>query len=283
MKIESKSLSHFNLAWLGYLGFVGLLGFVWEPLRALRTVALFCLFFLYPYRKNFRFFFQVVLYAFGQIAAVCRVWGRLPRPGRWSQKAHFSLPFEGFWTVAAGGVDKENSHSWNVFNQRYAYDFFIEDQDGKTFRHNGKTLKDYYSFGKTILAPADGLVVKVKDNVRDNPELRSVDIRVRIFQGNFVVIKHGEGEYGHLAHLKKGSIAVKEGEKVRRGQTIGLCGNSGHSLEPHLHFHLQDRASFYFSIGLPVEFSDFIVRRQGQIQNVSRGYLSKGHVVMNGK
>jgi len=283
MKDKSKSRLHFDLTWLGYLGFLGLLGFLWQPLRVLRIAALFCLFFLVPYRKNFRFFFQIVFYALGQITALCRVCGRLPRPGRYAQKTHFSLPFEGFWAVAAGGIDKENSHSWNVFNQRYAYDFFVKDENQTTHKHDGKALEDYYSFGKPILAPADGLVVKAKDGIDDNPELGSVDIRARIFHGNFVVIRHAEGEYSHLAHFKKGSVAVKEGEKVKRGQVIGLTGNSGHSLEPHLHFHLQDRANFFFAISLPVEFSDFVLKKQGQVENVKSGYVSKGQVVKNGK
>lgn len=283
MKIKSMSRVHFDLTWLGYLGFLGFLGFLWEPLRVLRVATLFCLFFLLPYRKNFRFFFQVVTYALGQIAAVCRVRGKFPRPGRYVQKNYFSLPFEGFWTVASGGVDKENSHSWNVFNQRYAYDFFVQDENQITHKCEGKALEDYYSFGKVILAPADGLVVEAKDGIRDNHELGTIDFRARIFHGNFVVIRHAKGEYSHLAHFKKGSIAVREGDKVKRGQIIGLCGNSGHSEEPHLHFHLQDRANFYFAIGLPIEFSDFILKNQGQVQNVKRGYISKGQVVMNGK
>lgn len=279
MKIESKKLPHFELSWLGYLGFIGLLGFCWEPLRPFRLATLFALFFLVPYRKNFLFFFQVVMYAFGQIAAWCRLGGRLARPGRWNQQAHYTLPFEGFWTVAAGGIDKENSHSWNIFNQRYAYDLFITDKDGKTHSSDGKALEDYYCFGQAILAPAGGLVVKAKDGIRDNPELGAIDIKAKIFHGNFVVIRHAQGEYSHLAHLKKGSLAVKEGDEVRCGQVIGLCGNSGHSLEPHLHFHLQDRANFYLAIGLPVEFSDFLRKEPGNVQYVKKGYISKGQMV----
>lgn len=276
-----KNRPHFDLSWLGYLGFLGFLGFFLEPLRALRIAVLFCLFFLVPYRKNFRFFVRVVFYAFGQIVALCRVRAKPPRPRLYSQKTSFSLPFEGFWLVEAGGMDKENSHSWNVFNQRYAYDFLVKDENQITHKEEGKDLEDYYCFGKPILAPADGLVVQARDGHRDNPELGSIDVQARVFQGNLMVIQHAEREYSYLAHLKEGSIAIKQGEAVRRGQVIGLCGNSGHSTEPHLHFHVQDRANFFFAIGLPIKFSDFILHKEGQVEKVKSGYISKGQVVGN--
>jgi len=273
----------FRLDWLGYLGFVGLLGFFWETLRPFRILTLLCLFFLFPYRKNLRFFFQIVCYALGQMVAVCRVRGRLPRPGRYSQKASLTLPFAGFWVVESGGVERKDSHSWNVFNQRYAYDFLVKDEEGKTHRHEGRVLEDYYSFGQAILSPADGLVMQTRDGIRDNPRLGSIDVQARTFQGNFIVIRHAQGEYIYLAHLKEGSLVVKPGDLVKRGQTIGRCGNSGHSTEPHLHFQVQDRGSFNSAIGLPVEFSAFVLQKGGQAHEVTSGYLTKGQVIKNKK
>jgi len=283
MRGRPKRRASYDLSKLGYLGFLGFIGFFWEPLRPFRIACLLCLLFLLPYRKNFRFLFQVVAYALGQMVALARVCGRLPSAGSYAQKTYFNLPFEGFWMVAGGGVEKENSHSWNVFNQRYAYDFFIKDEHQKTHRNEGKILEDYYSFGKVILAPADGLVVKVKDGIRDNPALGSIDFTARLFHGNYVTVQHAEGEYSHLAHFKKGSIAAKAGDAVKRGQIIGLCGNSGHSTEPHLHLHVQDKANFYLAIGLPVKFSNFLLQKEGHIQKIQSGYVSKGQLVKNEK
>jgi hypothetical protein len=281
MKGKSKSGPVFYLTKLGYLGLLGFLGILWEPLRAFRIAFLLCLFFLLPYRKNFRFLFQVIYYALGQMVALGRVRGRLPRTGSYAQITSFSLPFDGFWMVESGGVDKENSHSWNIFNQRYAYDFFIRDENQQTHRTDRRVLENYYSFGKAILAPADGMVIEARDGIRDNPELGSIDFSARLFRGNFVIIRHAEGEYSHLAHFKKGSITVKRRDEVRRGQILGLCGNSGHSTEPHLHFHVQDKANFFLAIGLPVKFSDFLIQKEGYVQKIKSGYISKGQVVKN--
>ena len=90
--------------------------------------------------------------------------------------------------------------------------------------------------------------------------------------GNHVIIKHAESEYGFYAHLVRGSIGVKVGEVIRQGDVIGQCGFSGNSTEPHLHFHLQDAADFYSSIGLPVKFENVIIDRT-PVQNavIERG------------
>jgi murein DD-endopeptidase MepM/ murein hydrolase activator NlpD len=63
-------------------------------------------------------------------------------------------------------------------------------------------------------------------------------------KGNYVIIDHGNGEYSFLAHLKKGSMVVAVGDSLKSGQFIGLCGNSGNSSEPHLHYHLQNKPIF---------------------------------------
>ena len=57
-----------------------------------------------------------------------------------------------------------------------------------------------------------------------------------------------------LVHLKPGSILVKVGDKVERGQWIACCGNSGNTSE--ITFSSSDGMSFYTSAGLPIEFID---------------------------
>jgi murein DD-endopeptidase MepM/ murein hydrolase activator NlpD len=86
--------------------------------------------------------------------------------------------------------------------------------------------------------------------------------------GNHVVLEHGDGEFSVLAHLRHGSVAVEAGDRVRRGQRLGACGNSGRSSEPHLHYHLQDGPVPGRAAGLPAIF---------------RGYLADGEPVGRGE
>lgn len=164
-------------------------------------------------------------------------------PDEYRQKARYSLPFTGEWYVFNGGVNKSDSHSWEVVGQRYAYDFVVADDALRRWPggKRGAHLEDYFCYGQPILAPAPGVVVEVRDSVPDapGPGTGGVDPFTRDFRGNFVTIEHAEDEYSFLAHLVPESICAKRGDRVERGQKIGRCGNSGHSTEPHLHFHVQ--------------------------------------------
>lgn len=152
-------------------------------------------------------------------------------------KTELSLPFKGRWLVVWGGDTKELNLHHDAPNQRFAFDFLSVDENGKTRKGDGKTNEDYLAFGREILAPADGLVTDVIDGVRDNsPGYMNPYSAL----GNAVFIQHSENEVSVLAHLKRKSITVKAGDNVKKGQVIGLCGNSGNSSEPHLHYHLQN-------------------------------------------
>lgn len=227
---------------------------------------------------------QVVAQLGGQVLAYVRRLGRLPFPDTYRQRNRFSPPLDGHWAVVNGGIERDTSHSWELIGQRYAYDFVIMDAEGRTYRGEGKRPEDYYAFGQPILAPADGTVVRVRDGVRDYPSPlpRSgrIDWLTRDFRGNFVVIDHGHSEYSFLTHLQRASICVRLGENVKRGQRIGLCGNSGHSTEPHLHFHVQDHPDMFLAVSLPVRFSDFRFTDDPDGYRRSDAYLSKGqHIV----
>src|SRR5688572_29685379 len=96
-------------------------------------------------------------------------------------------------------------------------------------------LTDFTGFGATILAPADGLVVTAMDTLYDNEVGKFHSTSVL---GNHLVIDHGNGEYSYLGHFRKGSITVKVGNRVKQGDKIGECGNSGRTTAPHLHYDL---------------------------------------------
>lgn len=145
---------------------------------------------------------------------------------------HIHLPFYGEWMVSQG-------HSGSITHKedwRYAWDFVVTNEHQKTFKLPGKNLTDFYCYALPVLAPADGYVTTVEDGIEDNA---IGDVNLEHNWGNTIIIKHGEFLYSKLSHLKPGSIKVKAGDSVKRGETIALCGNSGRSPEPHIHFQLQ--------------------------------------------
>jgi len=81
--------------------------------------------------------------------------------------------------------------------------------------------------------------------------------------GNLVVLRHAGEVYSAYAHLVPGSLKVKVGDRVRRGQVLGACGNSGNSSEPHLHVQVQDGPRFEASWGLEAVFGEAQVVRDG--------------------
>ena len=147
------------------------------------------------------------------------------------------LPFKGEWSVTWGGDTKEQNYHVESLAQKNAFDILIKDEQGATHKGTGETNEDYYAFGKELYAPCDGEVVLVVDGVKDN--IPGVLNPIYI-PGNTVIIKTANGEFAFFAHFKQNSIVVKQGQKVSSGALLGLCGNSGNSSEPHLHFHLQN-------------------------------------------
>lgn len=145
---------------------------------------------------------------------------------------HIYLPFFGEWTISQGhDGDITHKGEW-----KEAFDFVIEDEQGKTFRNSGSRLEDYYGFNRPVVAAQAGVVVSVQDGVDDN-SVGQVNLEQN--WGNSIVIKHGEFMFTKLSHLKKDSIKIKEGDNVKKGEVIASLGNSGRSPEPHIHFQMQ--------------------------------------------
>lgn len=161
------------------------------------------------------------------------------------------LPFKGIWIVCNGGRDaSKNNHRDADGNgpkdQLFAYDFIGE------HKGEGKNLEDYRVFGSEVIAPADGLISQVINGSMDVP---IGDSDLYVIPGNSVVIDHENGEWSLLAHFKYDSIRVKAGNKVKQGDILGLCGNTGNTSEPHIHYQLQDNALPHRATGLPAQFT----------------------------
>jgi murein DD-endopeptidase MepM/ murein hydrolase activator NlpD len=150
--------------------------------------------------------------------------------------------------------------------QRFAIDWVRLREDGRTFTGDPKDNKNYRCYGAEALAVADAVVVAVKDGIPENvPGVtsRAVPITLETVGGNHVILDLGEGRYAFYAHLQPGSLRVKVGDKTRRGQVVGMVGNSGNSTEPHLHFHISDANSPLGSDGLPYLLPAFEVQGKG--------------------
>lgn len=185
----------------------------------------------------------------------------IPVPER--NSTELSLPFRGRWLVFWGGDTAEVNYHHDTPNQRFAVDLIGADEKGSTHRGDGAANEDYFCFGREILAPADGEVTQAIEGVADN---RPGSMNPYSLLGNAVMIRHAELEVSVFAHLKQGSVRVKAGDKVRRGQVLGLCGNSGNSSEPHLHFHLQNTPVIQDGIGIKAFFREVAILGGGKPQ-----------------
>jgi murein DD-endopeptidase MepM/ murein hydrolase activator NlpD len=186
------------------------------------------------------------------------------------------LPFEGRWSVYWGGDTIEVNAHHDVQNQQYAFDFLIVDKQGKTHQGEGLKNEDYYAFGQKVLAPADGVVTDVIQGVRDNAP---GSMNPYSALGNAVVMQHREHEVSVLAHLKQDSILVKPGDKVSKGQVLGLCGNSGNSSEPHIHYHLQNTPIIQDGTGIKCFFDKVVVSKDEKNIKEKRYSPVKGDIV----
>jgi murein DD-endopeptidase MepM/ murein hydrolase activator NlpD len=164
----------------------------------------------------------------------------------------FRLPFRGTWTVTQGH-DGEHTHKgpW-----RYAVDFEVIGADGNAWEGDGREARDFRCYNLPVLAAGTGTVESVREGVPDNP---IGGMNARENWGNTVVIAHGSDLYSVYSHLKPGSISVKPGDPIRAGSELGRCGNSGRSLVPHLHFHVQ-RGAALGSETLAADFGDVVTR-----------------------
>ncbi|MCL4366296.1 M23 family metallopeptidase [Patescibacteria group bacterium] len=165
-------------------------------------------------------------------------------------KTNLILPFNGTLTVTNGGRTTETNNHFRPpdqgpQNQLYAYDFRNEHTG------TGEKLEDYEVFGKDVIAPGTGTVIQVINGSIDvDPGERDRSVGV----GNAIIIDHHNGEYSLLCHFKQDSIKVKVGDEVQQGDVIGLCGNTGNTSQPHIHFNLQDGPLMHIAKALPAQF-----------------------------
>jgi murein DD-endopeptidase MepM/ murein hydrolase activator NlpD len=237
----------------GVLGQKGKLGRAGEPavdgdMATLRVEA---------ERGSWEFF--IALDGEGKISGL-RIKPRANTPPPERNRVPLVLPFRGEWYVFWGGDRVEDNYHVKTENQRGAADLVMVDAGGRSHRGDGSRNQDYHAYGQEILAPAAARVVTVIDGVPDNAPGSMNPFSA---MGNCVILELAAREFAVFAHLQPSSARVKPGDKVRRGQVLGLCGNSGNSSEPHLHFHLQDAAVLQDGTGFTAVFQDVEATRAG--------------------
>jgi len=153
--------------------------------------------------------------------------------------------------------------------QRFAVDFIRIDDLGRAAAGDLTRNESFFTFGEPVYAVADGRVVRARNDLPDIPPLNEPPgsaFTTGTTLGNNIGVKLRGGQYALYAHLKRGSIRVHAGQRVRRGQMLARVGNSGQTGGSHLHFQLNDGPSPVASNSPP-----FVVRQftlTGTVGNV---------------
>lgn len=199
------------------------------------------------------------------IGSVAAVRSGVVRAGAWHSGAmavsvDLDFPFTGRWLVRNSPADRVPSHGTSAFASDHAIDFVAVDRAGRSAPFTLASLlrpespHGFTGFGHPILAPVTGSVVVAHDAEPDHAAHRGLpSIGYALTQGrraaqgwaalagNHVLIDV-DGVIVALCHLRQGSLAVATGQRVRAGDVVARCGNSGNSMEPHVHVQAIDTA-----------------------------------------
>lgn len=177
------------------------------------------------------------------------------------------FPPGGRWLAANGPSNASGHrrtllpiHSQPWLSQRFAIDWVRVGPDGQSYAGDSSRNESYHCYGVEALAAADATVVAVQDGIPDNMpgiDSRAVVINLETIGGNWVALDLGGGRYAMYAHFIPGSLKVRPGQRIRKGEVLGRIGNSGNSTEPHLHFHVADSPRWLEADGLPYRFARF--------------------------
>jgi hypothetical protein len=214
-----------------------------------------------------------------------------------------SLPFAGLWLAQNSPARRVPSHGVDILGERYAIDFVGVDDRRRSAGHRDwrtylatEPAERFVGFGRPILAPADGTVVRVHDGEIDHAGRRSQLALVpymlgqagRLRQGvdalagnSLIIALRDSGAFVALAHLRAGSLRVAAGDEVTAGRHVADCGNSGNSTEPHVHVQAMDSPDLSVARGVPIAFRRFREWPRGAMRSHVResGLPDEGSVV----
>jgi murein DD-endopeptidase MepM/ murein hydrolase activator NlpD len=151
-------------------------------------------------------------------------------------------------------------------SERWAIDWIQIDPGGRIFTGPKTDVDSWYGYGRRVVAARGGRVVEAADGRPDEtPGVMPADLTFPELPGNYVAVKMKGGYTAAYAHMVPGSVNVEVGDRVKTGHKLGLLGNSGASLAPHLHFHIVDGPSIFASDGYPYAINSFDHAAQSDI------------------
>ncbi|MFF5342123.1 M23 family metallopeptidase [Streptomyces althioticus] len=220
------------------------------------------------------------------VLVVSNRWGGAPDSARAARESvEVEPPVTGRWIALNSPADHTPSHHTHAYGQTFAIDVVAEPEPGSRppFRALWPVARrnaDFPAYGAPLHAVADATVVRATDTARDHLSrgslpalayLMLLEANVRdLFGagriiGNHVVLDLGDGAYACYAHLRRGSLTVREGDRVHAGQVLAQVGNSGNSTEPHLHFQLMDGPDPDTARGIPFTWRGTGVPRNNEV------------------
>lgn len=229
--------------------------------------------------------FLPLVLAYVLITVVNR-WGGAPDAPRAAREpVEVAAPVAGRWSALNSPANRTPSHGIHAYGQTFAIDLVAEPEPGARPAFSAlwplaRRGRDFPAFGAPLLAVADGTVVRTDGTQRDHLSRNSLpallylmlvegSVRemggVRRIVGNHLVLDLGDGTYAMYAHVRRGSFAVGVGDRVRAGQVLAECGNSGNSTEPHVHFQLMDGPDPDTARGVPFTWHGIGVPRNGEV------------------
>jgi murein DD-endopeptidase MepM/ murein hydrolase activator NlpD len=149
-----------------------------------------------------------------------------------------------------------------VISRRYAIDW-QQIENGARFSGDTRDKRSYHAYGKPVVAVLDATVVTARDGLPDNVPGHfeafrpAVPITIDTVRGNTITLELGGGQFAYYFHLQPGSVRVKAGDRVRRGQLLARIGASGDAREPHLHFEVTTSSKPLAGEGVPYLIDDF--------------------------
>jgi murein DD-endopeptidase MepM/ murein hydrolase activator NlpD len=188
-------------------------------------------------------------------------------------------PLDGTGWIASDGCCTPSGHVNATFGldgklqaaERFAIDWLRVDPQGRMYTGDPSVLTNWYSYGAPIKAMGTGTVVSAVDGLPDqSPGAKPTALEFGDLPGNVVVLRGAGGLSQVYAHLKPGSVNVKVGDHVEAGQVIGLLGNTGGSLAPHLHVHLVNGTQAALDDGYPYVLRSFTLAGRTNVDTLVR-------------